>query len=218
VASTIRKSFILLIFLVGMHNVYAQPDTGRDVVKAPKGSGLVIPPDPAPSTSGSTVSPSIFDDNFKKPGTFTAPEINRNFGKPEIFANPGDRQLEKLNKKQGEVATAIRKNQSYGDIKTTGSTVTIQYRDHGEPDGDLIQIFVNEGVARSSVLLDTGFQGFKLNLEKGFNKIDFVALNQGTSGPNTAEFEIIDEKGNVISSHQWNLATGFKASIIVVKQ
>ena len=216
--ASICKSLLLVIFLVGIQSSYAQPDTGRDVVKAPAGSGLVIPPDPAPSTSGSTVSPSIFDDNFKRPGTFTAPEINRNFGNPEIFANPGDRQVEKLNKKHGEVATAIRKNQSYGDVKTTGSTVTIRYRDHGEPDGDLIQIFVNEGVARSSVLLDTGFQGFKLNLEKGFNKVDFVALNQGTSGPNTAEFEVIDDKGIVISSHQWNLATGFRASIIVVKQ
>jgi len=43
-------------------------------------------------------------------------------------------------------------------------------------------------------------------------------LNQGESGPNTAEFQILDEHGNVISSNQWNLATGVKATIILIKE
>jgi hypothetical protein len=55
-------------------------------------------------------------------------------------------------------------------------------------------------------------------LEKGFNKIDFEALNQGSSGPNTAQFQIFDDKGVLISSSQWNLGTGFKATIVLVKE
>ena len=43
-------------------------------------------------------------------------------------------------------------------------------------------------------------------------------LNQGYSGPNTAEFKIYDDKGELISANQWNLATGFKATIIIVKE
>jgi len=62
------------------------------------------------------------------------------------------------------------------------------------------------------------FQGFDITLEKGFNKIDFQALNQGTSGPNTAEFKVYDDKGALISASQWNLGTGFKATIILVKE
>ena len=59
---------------------------------------------------------------------------------------------------------------------------------------------------------------FYLDLSKGFNKIEFMALHQGTSGPNTAEFKIIDEKGNEIMGNIWNLATGVKASLIVIQE
>ena len=54
-------------------------------------------------------------------------------------------------------------------------------------------------------------------LQVGLNKIAFVALNQGTSGPNTAGFKVYDDAGNVISSTEWNLATGAKATVIIAK-
>ena len=57
-----------------------------------------------------------------------------------------------------------------------------------------------------------------IKLLEGFNKIDFVALNQGESGPNTAEVRVYDDDGNVMMSNLWNLATGSKATFIVVKQ
>jgi hypothetical protein len=66
--------------------------------------------------------------------------------------------------------------------------------------------------------LDDHFQEIEITLKSGFNKIEFEAINQGTSGPNTAEFQVYDDKGVQVSSNQWNLATGFKASIIVVKE
>jgi hypothetical protein len=55
-------------------------------------------------------------------------------------------------------------------------------------------------------------------LKSGFNKIDFEALNQGTSGPNTAQLNIYDEIGNLLASYEWNLLTGNKATAILVKQ
>ena len=54
-------------------------------------------------------------------------------------------------------------------------------------------------------------------LEVGINEISFVALNQGTSYPNTAGFKVYDDSGNVISSNEWNLATGAKAVILIAK-
>ena len=44
-----------------------------------------------------------------------------------------------------------------------------------------------------------------------------MALNQGSSGPNTAELRVFDDKDQMISSNQWNLATGGTATFIVVK-
>ena len=58
----------------------------------------------------------------------------------------------------------------------------------------------------------------RLWVEFSWHKIDFVALNQGDSGPNTAELRIYDDNDILISSNQWNLATGAKATLIIVKQ
>jgi len=62
------------------------------------------------------------------------------------------------------------------------------------------------------------YKKMDVKLLEGFNKIDFVALNQGESGPNTAEVRVYDDDGNVMMSNLWNLATGSKATFIVVKQ
>ena len=44
-----------------------------------------------------------------------------------------------------------------------------------------------------------------------------MALNQGESGPNTAEVRVYDDQGNLMMANRWNLATGTKATFIVVK-
>lgn len=108
-------------------------------------------------------------------------------------------------------------NQFLGEFRTSAKKVNIIYRDHMYPDGDLIRVYVNDDIIHPSVLLTSGYNGFFLNLEPGINKIDFLALNQGESGPNTAEFQVIDDKGQIISKNTWNLATGVKASIILTK-
>ena len=106
--------------------------------------------------------------------------------------------------------------QFLGQYSTRTKRVNVIYRDHQAPDGDLIRVYVNKDVMQSRVLLETHNKGFFLTLTPGDNVIDFEALNQGTSGPNTAEFKVIDGKGNIIADNQWNLATGVKATITVV--
>ena len=110
-----------------------------------------------------------------------------------------------------------RKNLHLGSFNTTAGKVDVVYRDHQYPDGDRIRVLVNDDIIRANVLLHTGYSGFNLGLEPGINKIDFVALNQGESGPNTAYIAVYDENGTLISANEWNLATGYKATIIVVK-
>lgn len=109
------------------------------------------------------------------------------------------------------------KDMYLGDIKTNSKYVTIQYRDHEYVDGDRVRIFVNGEMVVSNERLEGSFRGFNLPLIDGFNKIDFQALNQGSSGPNTAQLQILDEVGNILASYEWNLLTGNKATAIVVK-
>jgi hypothetical protein len=49
------------------------------------------------------------------------------------------------------------------------------------------------------------------------NVISFKALNQGTSGPNTAAFGVYDDQAQEISSNEWNLATGAKATLSIAR-
>lgn len=107
--------------------------------------------------------------------------------------------------------------QFLGEYSTKAKRVNIIYRDHQAEDGDLIRVYVNGNVAQSRVLLQNHSKGFFLTLSPGDNIIEFEALNQGTSGPNTAEFQVLDDVGVPFITNQWNLATGVKATITVVQ-
>ena len=143
--------------------------------------------------------------------------------KENKFKNPAelfDEQLKdalKLRQERERRFNGSTTTQHLGEFSTKAKRVNIIYRDHQFPDGDLIRVYVNGNIVQYRVLLETNFKGFFLNLEPGRNVIDFEALNQGSSGPNTAQFEVIDDKGNLVSSNQWNLATGVKATITVFK-
>ena len=100
---------------------------------------------------------------------------------------------------------------------TDGELITIVLRDHEYPDGDIIEVLVNDKIVLPAILLSEKAVGFKLDLKAGFNVIDFVALNQGSSGPNTAEVRVYDDIGNLVGNNRWNLATGVKATYIVYK-
>lgn len=132
--------------------------------------------------------------------------------------DPGVIYEKKWAKKERESQTAFQGDQFLGQFDTKSVFVNVLYRDHEYPDGDRIRVYLNDDVIRPNVLLGPGYGGFKLNLKKGINKIDFQALNQGESGPNTAEFQVYDDNENLVSSNRWNLSTGSIATIIVVKE
>ena len=140
--------------------------------------------------------------------------------RPERFINSNELYLSKLNKKQGESNKNINKfkvDQFLGEIRNDGEYVNIILRDHEYPDGDLIKVEVNENIVMPAILLTEKAKGFKLDLESGFNVVDFVALNQGSSGPNTAEIIVYDDQGKLVGTNRWNLATGVKATYIIYK-
>lgn len=109
------------------------------------------------------------------------------------------------------------KPQDLGEFSTDGNYVMVSWRDSQVVDGDRVDVLVNgEVVVRNTTLL-ARYRTIRIDLEKGFTKIEFKALNQGDSGPNTADFKVEDEYGTVLTHNQWNLTTGTKAHLVVVK-
>ena len=156
------------------------------------------------------------DPNFENPKGF---ENNIQMENEEAFINPGDAYLKKLNSNKSEgSAPKFKADQYLGDFISSTENVRIVFRDHQEPDGDRVQIRFNDDIIYPNILLTQRYKKMDVKLLEGFNKIDFVALNQGESGPNTAEVRVYDDDGNVMMSNLWNLATGSKATFIVVKQ
>ena len=146
-------------------------------------------------------------------------ENNIQMENEEAFINPGDAYLKKLNSNKIEGgAPKFKADQYLGDFISSTENVRIVFRDHQEPDGDRVQIRFNDEINYPNILLTQRYKKMDIKLLEGFNKIDFVALNQGESGPNTAEVRVYDDNGNVMMSNLWNLATGSKATFIVVKQ
>ena len=105
-----------------------------------------------------------------------------------------------------------------GDLKTKAKFIGIVCRDHEYVDGDRVRIYANDVLVEPNILLNGSFKGINLTLDKGFNRLDFEALNQGSSGPNTAQVNVYDEKGQLLYSNKWLLSTGSKASLIVVQE
>lgn len=108
-------------------------------------------------------------------------------------------------------------NQDLGGFSTRSKSVTIVCRDFAYPDGDVVSIILNGEPAIRYIELTQRYQSFTLPLEPGLNTISFKALNQGSSGPNTAGFMVFDDAGNVLSSNQWNLATGASAILTIAR-
>ena len=108
-------------------------------------------------------------------------------------------------------------DQDLGSIRTDAESVNIICRDYQYPDGDRVSILINGIPIIVNIVLEQHYQKFNIPLEKGLNKITILALNQGTSGPNTAAFKVYNDSGALLSSNEWNLATGAKATLIIAK-
>ncbi|SHE29408.1 hypothetical protein SAMN05444278_10164 [Psychroflexus salarius] len=151
---------------------------------------------------------------------FAKPEKGINFKPKEQFTNPSDLYTKKLNAKPEDENNRMKEefgNDMYlGDFVTTSDKMVFLCRDHMMFDGDRVQVRLNGEILIQNLLLENAYKEITIPLEVGFNKIEFVALNQGESGPNTAELKAIDN-GNLITRNIWNLLTGIKASAVIVR-
>ncbi|MGC6523173.1 MAG: hypothetical protein ACON4L_01115 [Flavobacteriaceae bacterium] len=104
-----------------------------------------------------------------------------------------------------------------GDIATKSKYIRLICRDHEYEDGDRIKLILNKATIHPNIVLRNAGYVIDIDLEQGLNTIEFYALNEGASSPNTAELKVIDENGIVIGSGQWLLTTGYKARLIVLR-
>ena len=135
----------------------------------------------------------------------------------ETYANPHDYVLDKLNNADKPIREAYKSDLYFGRFESESKNLKIVCRDHEYPDGDRVSILINDVEVVPNILLEGSSKTYYIALLPGFNKIEFLALNQGDSGPNTAAFSVYHENGNLMISNQWNLTTGVKAKLVVVK-
>ncbi|MDA8993356.1 hypothetical protein N9F74_01950 [Flavobacteriaceae bacterium] len=217
--------FLVLLIPLNFYLVHAQSG-GVETSNTPK---VIFPQAEEKSETPFKITPKsefLNQDFFNPPPDYINPKNSLNdpknkFGTQEQFIDPGEQYLKRLNRGEDEKQKnpdQFKVDQYLGDFRNNGKFVQIAVRDHESPDGDLIKIMLNDQVVVPSVLLQERFRSIAVDLVMGFNKIDFVALNQGTSGPNTAEVRVFDDEGKLVGANRWNLATGVKATYIIVKE
>ena len=105
-----------------------------------------------------------------------------------------------------------------GDIKTTSKYIRILCRDHEYEDGDRIKLILNKAIVHPNITLRNSAYIIEVELKVGLNTIEFYALNEGSSSPNTAQLKVYNENDSIIGSGEWLLTTGYKASLIVLRE
>ncbi|MEN3324046.1 hypothetical protein VP395_09930 [Mariniflexile soesokkakense] len=143
----------------------------------------------------------------------------------EKFGNPGELYEKRLNKKEEELKpeghgeyAGLKEDAYWGDYRTKSEYIDISYRDYGQVDGDFLRVLVDDDIIRSNEGLTQNFNGFRLRLKEGLNKIEFYAINEGSLLPNTAEYRIVDQWSKIITGKIWALSANVKVTIIIVKE
>ena len=207
------KNILFYVLLLVSFNVSSQIDTIADSNKKNSGKKVIL---------------AVPSKKIKKPISL---EIGNNDGFKKAFDNKNKQDAnnkgilsaakmseERFLKSWKRINAPFPKiDQDLGSFRTQSESVRIICRDFQYPDGDRVTITINDIPVIRNITLQGSYQSFDLPLQVGINKIAFIALNQGTSGPNTAGFKVFDDSGNVISSNEWNLATGAKATVIIAK-
>jgi hypothetical protein len=198
------KRILFFVMIVGMSlNGYAQEEFKPKFKSIPAKKSKIK----------EVVPPKVISPKITPPEVVKVPEPAPQFNPEDLFKDSN--WYVKENNSKG---IFYRRNQFLGNFKTKSFTSTIRYRDAAFVDGDKIKILLNNKIIEPEVVLAGDFKEFKIQLLNGANKIDFEALNEGFASPNTAEFKVYDEKGVIVLASQWNVGTGYKATLILVKE
>lgn len=211
-----RRIIYILIALISC-SVYAQEDSGKPIpIESGKGNSSGMP----------KISP--LKQNKKNPLEYNKEfKIELEPQKRKINMLPNNNLVQagayfdfdpKVGPRENEVEKEIFGDMFLGNVKVYDKFVGVVCRDHQIVDGDRVKILHNGEIVHENFYLSGAYKGVNIDLVKGYNTIEFVALNQGSSGPNTAELGIYDAKGNLLKEGVWNLSTGSKGTLVVIRE
>ncbi|AGC78033.1 hypothetical protein LX97_03122 [Nonlabens dokdonensis] len=200
------KKLVVFIFMLSLGVSFGQ--------ETPKTTPRTIEPVPETKSGGSMLFP-----EKKESKTYTRPKENNEIKMrmETDLVDPGIKYKNQKFKKDAPVGAGFRSDTFLGEIRTGEKILRLVCRDHQFEDGDMVRIWQDDKILVDKIYLRNAYQGVAIPLKDGFNKLEIEALNQGTSGPNTAEFKVMDMKGKVVQQNIWNLASGVRATLIILK-
>lgn len=208
----------VLFFLV-IFSVWGMSAQGEFLNKSNSLSGTGIK---SPNPAGGIAKPSVFSPTPTTTTTKQKPieEKPIQMLQSNDFEDAGKPVLTKLNSKSETDFNPVyvNKNMDFGILKTKSDFVRICYRDYSAPDGDYVRIYTKDMMLVPMAILSNECQYMKLTLLKGENVINFEALNEGSSYPNTGELQVFDENGVLLTGQRWGLETGYKGVLTVYKE
>ena len=117
----------------------------------------------------------------------------------------------------GKIYEYYKKDYLLASYKCSTASAKFALKDFGEPDGDVVRIWLNDAVIIEAITLDSSYREIILNLRNGQNLLVIEALNEGIISPNTAQFSIFNDRGDIVGNNLSGLLTNVKATIIIDK-
>ena len=223
------KQIVLVFLLLGVaYQGFAQAEFGPKFKPVPATKFPIVPKKKVipPAELPKIDQPNVFNspENPNKNSATISKSNDVTMFPKEKFISLGEEYLKKMQKDVDKTLNEnnmplLRRNFDFGQIHTKSKYVIVKVRDYIYVDGDLLRVYQNAIIVKEQVFLGDSYTEIKILLGEGFNKLDFEALNTGTSGGNTAEIIIVDDQKKVLSKNYWdNLAAGFKGTILLVKE
>lgn len=223
------KTYLFLLLFSTQIFVFGQKDNGNKSIAFPKiENNLEIKPVlTSPKRDGYSINepfnPALFKVPTKKYGALKmekpiviTPEISD--------LKPGRNFEKKLNKSFKNIESdyvdgkIFRRDMFFGQYITKSPTLTINYRDYGNVDGDQIKIVLNNNVVFNIDNIEYDFKKQEIKLVEGLNYLEIIALNEGLYLPNTGQFKIDEINGKSLIEDYWYVGTGFKAIFVILKE
>lgn len=230
------KQVLLFFMMCFALNGWAQIDFGTRFKAIPPLKAAAAPKKIAPAKTADA--PVIkAPDLFKKPEMPLPSSSKYQIGEAKTFSmeqtndfvNPGDRIRDKMTKDLDKTLVReglreddrllVKIDKNFGEIRTKSKYFTVQYRDFVYVDGDLIKATINNQMIGGIMELYSNYGQFVFDLRDGINTFELEAFSKGTSGGNTCEFKIYDDKGVLVRSELWdNWDKGVKGKFVIVKE
>ena len=214
-----RYKLFLLLFIYTYYTSYSQQDTSVKtlIIKSLEDNEIPINifPVKVPLVRGLTNKLVVPFFNYNLNNALKKPDLDIT-KKTDLVTPTWD--IKQTFKEGNSTSTKFRKDYYLGELETDSKYVIIKCRDHEYVDGDRIKLLFNNIVIHPNITLTGSYYTIDIDLIEGYNNIEFVALNEGESSPNTAQLSVFDENGVNLSNNKWLITTGYKARLVVFKK